>query len=227
MTKGKYIVSEEHRFVYCVLQKVACSSVKTALAPLFGIVGEGVEYEKVTERIHKVFNASPHQVYKNRLVKGLRRGEYLDYFIFAFVRNPFDRLVSCHSEKLAHPNSAGFRNYRFGNVELYRGMPFAEFVEAVHRIPDEEANPHFCSQHVTLLRPNGKLIPDFVGRFERLEEDFAYVAEEIGAPHIVLPHRLRSRSRQGSHYHEFYDRHTRKLVEERFERDLELFDYSF
>ena len=35
--RSKYIVSDEYRFVYFLVQKFACTSIKTALAPLFGI----------------------------------------------------------------------------------------------------------------------------------------------------------------------------------------------
>jgi hypothetical protein len=108
-------------------------------------------------------------------------------------------------------------------------MPFVEFVEAVCRIPDEDANPHFRSQYRTICGEgeNGAVVlADFVGHFETLERDFAYVAERIGAPHLKLPHKLRSKSGAGS-YRDYYNDRLKDLVYRRFRRDVEIFGYSF
>ena len=237
----KYLVNHRHRFVYCVVPKVACTSIKAALLPLFdvdqggymGVDGEGLRVVKV----HKLFDQSNAQTTKRGLLHGLgsSSAEYGGFFVFAFVRNPFDRLLSCYTEKIMegarNPEDVGRRTPlapREGETDtFYKGMPFPEFVAAAAGIPDEEADPHFRSQYLCVTDWKGDLIPDYVGRFERLKEDFAHVAAEIGAPGLELPHRLRSKNRLGEHYRDAYDEETRKLVEGRYARDLELFGYSF
>ena len=104
-------------------------------------------------------------------------------------------------------------------------MPFAEFVRGVHSVPDGLANPHFRSQYVSFCGPDGRVLADFVGRFENLAEDFARVAKEIGAPGLTLPHILRSEDRGA--YRGYYDGALRDLVRERYAEDLALFGYSF
>jgi chondroitin 4-sulfotransferase 11 len=159
--------------------------------------------------------------------------EYRDYFKFAFVRNPWDRLVSCYFNKAATGSPiSGFKGPNLnppGEEQdwFYPGMPFAEFVEAVHAIPDEDANLHFRSQHTVVCDPGGRVMADFVGRFENLRKDFAVVAEKIGAPGLELPHRLKSRRRKSRPYTDFYDKRLKKLVHERYEKDVETFGYSF
>lgn len=221
---SKYIVHDERRFVYFVVEKVACSSVKSALMPLFDL--DVAPYRDKTPRgepilrIHKMFANSGYQVGKPEILSG----KYEDHFKFVFVRNPWDRLVSCHSEKLAREGAPGL-NTR--DARFYPGMPFAEFVEAVHATPDEEANAHFRSQHAAACDLEGRVMADFVGRFERLREDFRAVAEGIGAPGLVLPHRLKSAARKARPYADFYDGRLKKLVGERYERDVETFGYAF
>lgn len=236
-TLRKYIVSGEHRFIYFVVQKVACTSIKVTLLPLLDIdtAGEDVTgYEVVSKpgapdrkvrRIHKLFDRSEHQINKRALLEGLD-DEYRDYFKFAFVRNPWYRLVSCYSDKLREggkgmwlPDDAG--------ASVYPGMPFDEFVEAVHAIPDGKANIHFRSQYQTLCNRRGRIMADFVGRFENIQEDFARVAERIGLPGLELSHRLHSGNRRDRSYTEFYDDRLRDLVHERFQTDVEMFGYSF
>lgn len=219
----KYIVSDEHRFVYCVLQKVACTSIKTSLAPLLGVDGETPIRKDGTSAIHRVLKESGHQIDRRQFLEGLE-GIYGDYFKFAFVRNPYDRLLSCYLQKATPSTRGKLFPPRYKDVVLYQGMPFREFVEAVYRIPDEAADPHYRSQHVTLLDPEGRLIPQCIGRFENLREDFAYILRRLGANDrgSSLPHLTRSPEKTG----DYYDPEIRELVAERFARDFELFGYT-
>jgi hypothetical protein len=235
----KYIVSDEHKFIYFVVQKVACTSIKSALLPLFDFSAAGREMVSKqgspNSGIHKLFDNSGYQIRKQQLIKELD-GEYRDYFKFAFVRNPWDRLVSCYFQKLADVKEEDFgkpASLKFSaaeRAELYYGMPFAEFVEAVYDVPDEEANIHFRSQYKVICgRGRDKpIMADFVGRFENLAQDFEAVTEKIGvAEKVQLPHKLRSRGRESRSYAEFYDNRLRDLVHERYLDDIEIFGYSF
>ncbi len=225
MRYTKYIVSDEHRFIYFVLQKVACTSIKTAFLPLLEDEFKSPLREEIFS-VHEAFDASGLQINRKALLRKIE-GKYRSYFKFAFVRNPWDRLVSCYLQKLT-PGRKGFRQPEYEGVKLYIGMSFTEFVEAVHKIPDEEANPHFRSQYVTLCGPDGQVLADFVGHFERLEKDFTYVTERIGAAgSIELPHKLASPGRESRSYTDFYDERLAGLVHERFQKDVETFDYSF
>ena len=157
--------------------------------------------------MHKLFDDSGYQIGKQKLTSELE-GKYRDYFKFAFVRNPWDRLVSCYSQKLldVKRDRLGQRSNlspSISGIELYNGMPFDEFVRAVHAIPDKEANIHFRSQCATVCDEDGGIMADFVGHFETLGEDFAYVAERIGVPELQLPHLLRSRTERGRSHPSF------------------------
>jgi hypothetical protein len=225
-----YIVHDERKFVYMWIQKVACTSVKTALSPLFDLdpTHDGTRHPMG----HGFFNASEdYRITKELLLAGLDQ-KYKDYFKFAFVRNPWDRLVSCYVDKIVRNEVPPklLRSAGRADVEFYPKMPFAEFVETVCRIPDRVANPHFRPQHLTVCGPNGKPMADFVGRFENLREDFARVAQEIGAPELELPERNRkfaSEERGSRPYHDFYDARLRDMVYRRYEKDVETFGYTF
>jgi hypothetical protein len=230
----KYIVSDERAFVYFVVPKVACSSIKTALLPAFPDMDQGPHFARELEsgefgyRVHGLFDRSKHQVNKQRLLKDLGRGRYRNHFRFTLVRNPYDRLLSCDLHKLsADGPGQGFRLLMYPEGPLRVGMSFAEFVEAVHEIPDEEANPHFRSQHVTVCEdgPEKRPLADFIGRYENLKADFALITDRIGLE-ARLPHLLPSRD-AGRHYREYYDRRLARLAGERYRRDAEVFGYSF
>jgi len=232
----KYIVHDDHEFVYFVVQKVACTSVKSAIRPLFDFEtpaadgGGGGDRQNGAKRdgIHKRFDGSQYQIKEGKLMRRIDR-RYRNYFKFGFVRNPWDRIVSCYFNKFREGGPGLGLPDDGVDVELYPGMTFAEFVEAVHAIPDESSNPHFKSQH-TVFCPAGdrEVLADFVGRFEDLSADFEHVTKKIGAAgEIELPHKLRSKNRKGRSYADFYDDRLKKLVHERFRDDIEIFEYSF
>ena len=61
-------------------------------------------------------------------------------------------------------------------------MSFDEFVLAVESIPNEQADDHFRSQNTFVTNEEGRIAIDFVGRYERLADDFRLVANRIGLP---------------------------------------------
>lgn len=193
-------------FVYIQMPKAACSSIKEALMPAFG-----VEWREGARTVHSSLKRSGVRVPKAQL--GDER--FADHYKFSFVRNPFDRLVSTYFSKVA-----GHRTMRLKNPEFDPAMSFSEFAETVCEIPEREADPHFRSQW-TFLDGLGL---DFVGRMERMGEDWARVAGVIGVP-PELPHSNRSADRLG--YRSYYDGAHARKVAERFRHDLEAFGYSF
>ena len=76
-----------------------------------------------------------------------------------------------------------------------------------------------------MCRPNGAYIPDYIGRFENLAEDFSRVGEQIEAK-LELPNMLHS-SRDERQYTNFYINTLKDLVGERYCTDVELLGYSF
>lgn len=154
MYGGEYIVFDGdgrvRPFVYFVIQKTGCSSVKRALAPLFGLdAPDGpTEVDRVMA-VHDAFGDSPYQIPHEGLLRRLRDGRLGDHLLFAFVRHPLDRLVSCYLQKLSDDGAQGLNRYEFAGQRLRKGMPSAEFARAVCRVPDRLADAHFRSQHLT------------------------------------------------------------------------------
>ena len=207
---------------YVEIPKVACSSLKVAFARMLG-----VSLEAAGGNPHIVEFPSPDGDGANddRLYPGL--------FTFTFVRNPWDRLVSCYRDKIGgevddftgFSEAAGVAYCLARFDEFTAGMSFEAFVRAVASIPDEGADAHFRSQNTFVRTKAGKLGVDLIGRYERLQSDFAYVSRQVGLPSIVLP-RLQA-AKTAVNYVEYYDLETRKLVASRFRDDIDTFGYEF
>lgn len=157
--------------------------------------------------------------------------QYQDYWKFCFVRNPWDRLVSCFSEKIKRKdynleghfvNGVAQGLLKYGNFRAK--MPFDEFVQAVVQIPDVKADSHFRSQYTFVTNQSGKLVVDFVGKLETISEDFSIVCNKLGVNNVMLPHKLKS---SRTEYREYYTPKLQETVAERYSKDIALFNYKF
>jgi chondroitin 4-sulfotransferase 11 len=216
------ILLERQAAVYIEIPKVACTSIKTAIADLVGV--------RLTET-----GGNPHEARwpAPRDPSGRTGPPFPGLFAFAFVRDPWDRLVSCYRDKIRgevdgftyFTDRPGVANCLARFDAFFAGMSFDEFVRAVASIPDEEADAHFRSQHTFVTDEEGRLATDFVGRYERLAEDWRRVGQRIGLPAIELPRLQAVRERRPCS--ELYTAETRRIVADRYGRDAEMFGYAF
>jgi hypothetical protein len=77
-----------------------------------------------------------------------------------------------------------------------------------------------------LVDLHGNLIVDFVGRYERLQDDFGEACRRIGIRVPELPHRRQATDREKD-YRRYYDDATAELVALRMKADIERFGYRF
>jgi hypothetical protein len=216
------ILLEPYRAVYVETPKVACTSIKTALAEVLGIS-------------LKSTGGNPHGVEWPTAERSSRHSGQLfpGLLTFAFVRNPWDRLVSCYRDKIRGEVEGytyctirpGIANCLARFDAFVPGMSFADFVAAVAAIRDEDADGHFRSQHTFVTDEEGKIAVDFLRRFERLAEDFRLVQERIGLPRHTLP--WLQKARNAARYTDFYTHETAQIAAERFRQDIAMFGYEF
>lgn len=138
---------------------------------------------------------------------------YDAYYSFSFVRNPWDRMVSVFSKPDPHMVQQAARS----GINL-RGNRFEQFLDKTRDIEHIHLQPQSG-----FIFDDDELLVDFVGRFEQLETDFRKVCEQIGVQKC-LAHKNISKH---DHYRAYYNEKTKKIVAGRYERDIDLFHYSF
>lgn len=137
-----------------------------------------------------------------------------NYFKFAFVRNPWDRLASCWRDKVVNNNFFGL-----GPNQRQSLLNFNSFVDWV-----STKNLETCDVH---LRLQCRLIDlnhvDFIGRFENFDSDFSSVANRIGLPVENIPHENSSSSPVSLNT---YNDETKKRVGDLYAKDIAIFGYD-
>lgn len=211
---NEYFVDHRRKFVYIAIPKVACTSIKETL--FFSENSASVEYNNYM-KIHKELSSnSVHNLSNNEKV----------FFKFAFVRNPFDRLISCYLDKVIKPKQHNDKYYfdtrysrlllkSLSGISLKPSMSFPDFVKCVSRTPDWLADGHFRSQHHFFQSQPIK--PDFIGKFESINEDWQILIKKNGFP--KLTHRNATRTHNLVDW--YYDKKVLDMAYKRYACDVE------
>lgn len=147
------------------------------------------------------------------------------YFTFSYVRNPWDRMVSLYHY---------FYNMRRGhqwygqNKKLATQISTIGFQEFCARLDEFQRCPwsgiHFVPMVNFLQDQKQNINLDFIGKFENLQEDFDKLCDELYLPRQSLPHKNKS---DHIKYIEYYDKKSKEMVDKKYARDIEIFNYKF
>jgi len=141
---------------------------------------------------------------------------YQSHFKFAFVRNPWDRLVSGWLSKIHNDNKLSLY---FETSE--QTLCFESFVNYIAQQDIKTVNKHFRCQ-VELIDLQHM---NFVGRFESFEDDMRHVLNSLGIDLKVIPWHNKTINRQA--YQAYYNERTKGLVGEIYKADIDAFSYKF
>jgi hypothetical protein len=210
------ILSYSSGFIFIHIEKAAGSSIQQALLPFANVAANSRLRRRLAwlgplNRMGGLYRAVQFGEHATaNEVKGcLPPGVYEGLYKFAFVRNPWDRLVSRYAHLL---RSKDRRRHNFiSSLEK-----FEDFLQ--WEIQRDSAN-----QFPYVTDAQGKLIVDFVGRYETLAADFEKICARLKIQ-AELPHANVSEHRD---YRTYYTPETREFVAKQFRRDIEMFGYDF
>jgi len=187
------IVNDKEKFVFIHIPKTAGVSLRKVMT------GNLVE---------------PKHQYANNI-----KDKYKDYFMFSFVRNPWERLLSLHTFGV----KGGWIKHK--NFKLWLLKKDWWEAEETRFGQHEERLPHqrrpMCDW---LMNEDKEIVVDFVGRFEFLQRDVDVIRKKYNITIGSIPHLNRSNHQ---HYSGKYDIEMEEFVAHHHKLDLETFGYTF
>ncbi|MFC3101916.1 sulfotransferase family 2 domain-containing protein [Altererythrobacter lauratis] len=174
------MISHPHRCVFVHVPKTGGQSVESVFLALHGLSWEDRRplLLYANDDPAKGPDRMAHLLAREYVALGhIDPAQFAGYFKFAFVRNPWARLVS-----------------EFEYRQNSHLPTFEQFVDARLAQLDSfsDHSRHIVPQTDCVTDENGNYIVDFIGRFETLAQDFATMARHLNLPSEQLPHRNKS-----------------------------------
>lgn len=222
------VTSDKHAVIFIHIPKTAGESISNAIAS-----------EDPGAKVDRFGPSGAASIGKHSTAMEVRNviggDAFAGYFKFAFVRNPWDQAVSFYNHlrkplylrefmgQLLHPHNAcrTALTHSFGDWvrEIYENKQFQDEMTRSHAPLN-----HFKNQSEWLCDERGNLLVDYVGRYESLDADLAYVAKRTALRFGNLPRYNESRR---EHYRTYYDATSQAIIAAHFQQDIILFDYAF
>jgi len=228
------ISKPEYNFLFVAVSKTGSCSVRNSMTK----AGLGRQLDR--NNLHPDLMWSHPQHYNIRDYRVIMEEEdFNNRYKFAFVRNPWDRLVSNFT---ATCKSNGDNGYILSPRDRQSPEKFQDWARAAlgteYWDVDCYRRPQCRHQRTTseplldwLTDEDGNILVDFIGRFEILEADYTVALDRIEMltgyriPREPLP--KKNVTGVGHHYSFYYDDELVEMVRDRFKKDIDYFGYEY
>lgn len=169
------MISHKHKCIFVHIPKAAGTSIENVFMDDLGI--------DMDNRHALLLGVNTNKTLGPRRVSHLSAKEYVqlhfisqelfnNYFKFAFVRNPYDRL---------------FSSYKYRKYDNY--ISFDSYIKL--KLEDlilSKTEGFFFKTQYEYLYDSEKCLVDFIGKFENIENDFNKVLDKLNLKHLKLKH---------------------------------------
>lgn len=206
------VISKKHKFIFIHIPKNAGTSIASSLTDL------------IKENKHwAVSNSTKHQNLRDLILikenssiydKIFKDSSFLDYYKFAIVRNPYDRMISLYNY---------LKKYEV-RKEIHTVDNFETFINLLKQNDSWVSKLHSTKLQLSyLLDSNDNIAVDYIGRYEDLNNSIKEIEEKLL---IEIPlKRLNYSSKKSFDFNEYYNKSTMQIVNDKFKEDFEVFNY--
>jgi hypothetical protein len=220
------IISHKNKFIFIHVPKTGGTSIVRALYPFLDvendiIIGGHPDHEDGKDHIKQ----SKGELHKHSTALEIKdavgKETWDEYFIFAFVRNPFSRVVSMYewwkqtvwkgeSKKKKEISNMSYEEFTSSEYIGYSSLDFLT----------SKRTKKFHSEYSRTMQV------DYIGRQEDMWRDFAYICGILNLPKITLEKHNVSKNKAPT-YQEYYNSRSISNIQRLFREDLQEFNYHF
>lgn len=206
------MISHNHQCIFIHIPRTGGSSIEQLIWP------EKREEELWMGFIDRYSNKYQTGGLQHLLAKQIKQeiGDYIfrKYWKFTLIRNPWEKILSTYlSIKWARPDIREF-------IGMKPNDNFQKFLDLTEKKGHTQWEPQFRF----IYDDNGVKLVDYIGRYERYDNDVITILQKIGIYSQIIPHIYSSNSKNYIH---LYDQETKERVSERYHQDIDLFNYEF
>ena len=219
--------SKRKEWMYVQSSKCGCTLIKNILAR--------IENNKLS--IENEMQIHSKDFHRLKMFRDISTKEVLsfmtsdDVYRFAFVRNPFRRIISCYINKFVHKKDnasiIAIKNYCIDRYSLTaETFDFVHFLKFVREQNSSSMDRHWRPMVDAISY--GKINYNFIGKLENFEDDFQKVLDESGLDDSNWKSllELRNASSYSKPWREYYTQESIDLVKEIYSQDFTAFEYS-
>ena len=169
-------ISLKHKYIFVETPKVACSTIKLTLQRM-----ELDDPEFTREDFEDLHRRDYSPLLRLQQLPNFE--SYLgreDFFTFCFVRNPYDRLLSCYLDKIIHPTNFKKKvlvSMGLDEKNIDHPISFEEFVSVVETQTPIEMDYHWRPQAYLTCRHIVNY--NHIGKLESFEDDFQRIGMQL------------------------------------------------
>lgn len=210
------LLSYSHKFLFIHIPKTAGTSITKALEP-YSYNPDRLLRWPILRRVRKRHIVAHRELFERSGGHGtalearrlIGQSPFRRLFKFAVVRNHWDWHVSLYHFVLQDPNHVHY--------PLIKSLgSFTEYVKWA-------AQSRWYVQKDFVADGSGRLLVDFIGRFESLQQDFEYICRRLGLK-VSLPHLNGS---PHVDYRTYYTAETEALIGDAYRDGIRFFGYTF
>ena len=146
---------------------------------------------------------------------------YSDFFTFTIVRNPWDRLYSAY--KFLQKGGINIHDKNAFETHLFIYKDFEDFVLKGLNEKIIWEIMHFIPQHEFVCDKNGRIIVDYVGKFDNLNKSLDEI-NDILKSDFELEHHNKTDKKD---YKDIYTPEMIEKVHQIYQKDIDIFEYNF
>lgn len=215
------LVSHSHKFIFIAIPRTGSTSIRYSLQKYLH------KYPETLEEEAQQFD--PHITASSVKDVMMQQGyDWNEYFKFTFVRNPWDRILSkflyC-KEYLSREIQN--KPYHKDTMDFCKALKTNDFDSAMQDwrfLSNEVLKKTQLEYLINEGDKDNKLLVDYVGKFETLQDDYNIICERIGLSSRVLD---RLNVINHANYREYYTPLAKRIVENTCSKEIVMFNYNF